>query len=111
MDQKEGLARISVYGNELRTTSPAEGYNRALNDYCQKKGSFIWFCVSIRNQEFMKNREFSSYKDSGRLVGSHQKKEDKVENSLLNIVDFCFLNNLFIVRFRNETTKFVRTGN
>lgn len=75
---KEGATKISVFGNEIRTTSAAEGYNRALGAYCAKKGSFIWFCVSIRNQEFMKSAEFLSFADSGGLVGCHQKLEDKV---------------------------------
>lgn len=51
--KKEGARKISVFGREMRTTSAAEGYNRALGDYCHKKGSFVWFCVSLRNQEFM----------------------------------------------------------
>lgn len=75
---KEGSWRITVFGDEVRTTSPAEGYNRALNDYCQKKGSFIWFCFSIRNQEFMKSKEFISFVESGGLIGCQQRKEDKV---------------------------------
>lgn len=76
--KKEGAHKISVFGKEVRTTSSAEGYNRALGDYCLKKGSFIWFCVSIRNQEFMKSEEFGAYVESGGLVGWHQKKADKV---------------------------------
>lgn len=74
----EGARRISVFENELRSTSPAEGYNRALNDYCQKKGSFVWFCVSIRNQEFMKCKEFDKFIESGGLVGDKRKNSDKV---------------------------------
>lgn len=35
--RKEGARNISVFGDEISTTSPAEGYNRALNAYCQKK--------------------------------------------------------------------------
>lgn len=76
--KKEGPERISVFGNETKTTSPAEGYNRALNDFCQKKGSFVWFCCSIRNQEFMKNKEFAAYVESGGLTGSHREKDDVV---------------------------------
>lgn len=78
--KKEGPHKISVFGNEMRTTSPAEGNNRALNEYCQKKGSFVWFCASIRNQEYMKSSEFRSYKESGGLVGCRQKKADKVSS-------------------------------
>lgn len=77
--EKEGAKNISVFGTETRATSPAEGYNRALNDYCKKKGSFVWFCVSIRNQEFMKTSEFLQFVESGGLVGPQQKKEDKVK--------------------------------
>lgn len=75
---KEGPGQISVYDNEMRTTSPAEGFNRNLNEYCAKKGSFIWFCSSIRNQEFMKAKEFAAYIKSGGLVGDNKKKSDKV---------------------------------
>lgn len=77
---KEGSEKISVFGNEMRSTSPAEGYNRALNDYCKKKGSFVWFCFSIRNQEFMKASESLQFAESGGLVGPQQKKDDKVRN-------------------------------
>lgn len=80
--KREGAANISVHGSEIRTTSPAEGYNRALGDYCTKKGSFIWFCIAIRRQEFMKSTEFLQFAESGGLVGPQQKKEDKVNNSL-----------------------------
>lgn len=76
--RREGPRKISVFGSEMRTTSAAEGYNRALSDYCHKKGSFFWFCVSIRNQEYMKQKEFTAYAESGGLLGHHQKKEDKV---------------------------------
>lgn len=75
---KEGADKISVFGSETKATSPAEGYNRALNEYCKKKGSFVWFCVSIRNQEFMKTSEFVQFVESGGLIGSKQKKDDKV---------------------------------
>lgn len=76
---KEGSRKISVFGKEIRTTSPAEGYNRALNAYCQKKGSFVWFCCSIRNQEFMKTKEFAAFVESGGIDGRKQKKDDKVK--------------------------------
>lgn len=76
--RKEGARKISVFGDEIRTTSPAEGYNRAINDYCQKKGSFIWFCASIRTQEFMKSAEFHAFVESGGLTGPKQSKHDKV---------------------------------
>lgn len=71
---KEGAEKISVFDHDVRTTSAAEGYNRVLNDYCQKKGSFIWFCASIRNQEYMKWREFRSFARSGGLTGYSKKK-------------------------------------
>lgn len=76
--KKEGPKEISVYGHETRTTSAAEGFNRNLNAYCQKNGSFVWFCVSIRNQVFMKSNEMFEFVKSGGLVGCQQKKEDKV---------------------------------
>lgn len=75
---KEGSWKITVFGKEVRTTSPAEGYNRYINEYCQKKGSFIWFCCSIRSQEFMKTNEFRAFVESGGIVGAQQKKTDKV---------------------------------
>lgn len=86
--RKEGPRKISVFGNEIRTTSSAEGNNRNLNAYCQKKGSFIWFVASIRNQEFMKYSELKSFVESGGLVGNKQKKEYKV-----NLMSFCFFLN------------------
>lgn len=75
---KEGPQKISVFDNEIRTTSSAEGYNRALNDYCKKKGSFPWFCASIRNQEYMKRSEFSGFAASGGILGNNRKKVDMV---------------------------------
>lgn len=76
--RKEGPRKISVFGNETRTTSGAEGFNRNLGSYCHKHGSFVWFCVSIRNQEFMKSKEMVSFVESGGLVGCRQKRVDKV---------------------------------
>lgn len=76
--RKEGPRKISVFGKEVRTTSAAEGYNRALGEYCHKKGSFIWLCVSLRSQEFMKSTEFRSYVESGGLIGGARKTADKV---------------------------------
>lgn len=91
--KKEGAKKISVFGKEVRTTSSAEGYNRALGEYCHKKGSFIWFCVSIRNQEFMKSAEFSTYAESGGLVGCNQKRIDKVIlPNLFHLYSFRFTN-------------------
>lgn len=81
---KEGPQKISVFQNEIRTTSSAEGYNRALNQYCMKKASFSWFCVSIRNQEFMKRAEFAGFVESGGIVGNGRKKIDKVILKTLN---------------------------
>lgn len=95
--KKEGPRKISVFGNEIRTTSSAEGYNRALSGYCHKKGSFFWFCVSIRNQEFMKAKEFQSFAESGGLVGNHQKKEDKVKFAPVLIYRISFLVNFFVI--------------
>lgn len=93
--KKEGARRISVFNREMRTTSAAEGYNRALGAYCTKKGSFIWFCVSIRNQEFMKSKEFGSFVESGGLIGLNQKKDDKVR--------------YFISKFRTVSIDFILT--
>lgn len=76
--KKEGPQKISVFENDIRTTSSAEGYNRALNDYCRKKGSFPWFCVSIRNQEYMKRAEFTGFVASGGILGNKRKKSDVV---------------------------------
>lgn len=76
--KKEGAQKFSVFDNEIRTTSGAEGYNRSLAAYCHKKGSFIWFVVSIRNQVFMKTAEMTTFIQSGGLTGHPQKKEDKV---------------------------------
>lgn len=77
--RKEGARKISVFGKETRTTSPAEGFNRALNAYCQKKGSFVWFCSNIRNQEFMKSKEFATFVHSGGIEGWNQKKRGQGE--------------------------------
>lgn len=74
---KEGARKISVFDNEIRTTSGAEGYNRSLGAYCHKKGSFIWLVVSIRNQVFMKTKEMSSFVRSGGITVYAQKKADK----------------------------------
>lgn len=76
--EKEGPRKISVFGKEVRTTSGAEGYNRSLNAYCHKKGSFLWLVVSLRNQSFMKSNEMSAFVRSGGLSCHKQKKEDKV---------------------------------
>lgn len=77
---KEGANKISVFGDEPRTTSGAEGYNRNLNSYCQKKQSFFWCCASIRNQEFMKSKEFATFVESGGLRGCNKKTKDKVSS-------------------------------
>lgn len=84
----EGPKKISVFGNEIRTTSAAEGYNRVLNAYCHKKGNFIWFCVSIRNQEFMKSKEMHSFVESGGIIGCNRKRDDEVSMILQNIFHF-----------------------
>lgn len=76
--RNEGPSQFSVFGKEIRTTSAAEGFNRALNEYCHKHGSFIWFVVSIRNQEHMKSNELVQFIESGGLCGSRQAKVYKV---------------------------------
>lgn len=78
---KEGAKNMSVFYEEIRTTSSAEGYHRHLNDYCSKNESFPWFCVSIRNQEFMKRAEFSGFVESGGIVGNGRKKVDIVSKN------------------------------
>lgn len=88
---KEGAKKISVFKKEMRTSSGAEGYHRCLNDYCDKKGSFMWFCSSIRNQEFMKRSELAGFVDSGGLVGNGQRKEDKVHSFFLLTFLICAL--------------------
>lgn len=75
---KEGPQKISVFDDEIRTISSAEGYNRGLNDYCQKKGNFTFFCVSIRNQEFMKRSEFFGFAESGGILVDNRKRCDVV---------------------------------
>lgn len=108
--KKEGARKISVFGIEIRTTSGAEGYNRALGAYCHKKGSFVWFCVAIRNQEFMKSKEMFSFVESGGLTGYKQKKEDKV--SLNCHFLFFTMINFFQIFCRSVPMKFdpVRKG-
>lgn len=106
--RKEGPAKISVFGDETKTTSPAEGYNRHINEYCPKKGSFIWFCTSMRSQEFMKSSEFHAFVESGGLTAPKQNKQDRVGESFDFYKLWIIFQKVYIL-FRSAQIKYTQT--
>lgn len=53
----EGAVKISVFGQDFRTTGTVEAYNKQLGDTMAKHGSFFRFVLALNQQEYAKSSE------------------------------------------------------